>query len=378
MYFHIRIDRQISLRQLASLQQSGAAVLKTPHIGNLGMSELAVGSLGILLLLVDATVGEMDFIYHPHCVIRRGQREELAHPQMLSTATSALHPSKLAPEFFKPGSRMMDGHMAAVRQAVPGARVELHSAWMQYRTDRLRDMLEVCADSHPDLWERFVDSTGIARRVPAAKGWSQISSIGIHRLDGEQGWVVPNVINILADAVFGTFEYGGREVWSLSGLQMAGYIERHSLLLDALYAAVRRQLALPLPEHVTYTVVPVAECRFAVPANRRAALDEVVDVYSRWQQHQEHRGTVMRSLPERRLTHKQAVQMLDLEKNGLLHELRDAAMQSGIVYDVRDANFPTQYDVLDGGGLYVAEWMMDRPVNDVTNAYRLVRKALKR
>ncbi len=83
----------------------------------------------------------------------------------------------------------------------------------------------------------------------------------------------------------------------------------------------------------------------------------------------------MRTRAERGLTHRQAVDRLEAEQRPVCRDLREAVDASGIDYDVKDGTFPTQYDVVDGGGLYVAEWMMDRPVEDVASAYRTVCRA---
>jgi len=352
--------------------------MKTPHIGNMYPNNLAVGALGIPLNCYDRTIGRMDKNFHPHRVIRGGASEVIALDGIDRLTTHAVvdRPSRLAPEWFPIGTRVADGHMAALRAALPMAECIAYTDWLRERADRITAVLEVITDAFPSLWERLVHPDGrvVDYRV---RNWSVVQAIGVYGItsDAPSGLIVPNVVNILLDGVLECVSRGVTEVYHCSGPDMVRYIGELEDRLHALYDTVRSRLGWGLPETLRFHLVPVADMRFAVPERRRAALDELVASWRDFQTVKRRQAEHMREVSDDE--RQAAITACVAERDHTMARVRDAIVACPeIFYRIEAANCTSQYDLLaERTTVYVPPWAAAAPMHEIDAAMGFFRRA---
>ncbi|MBI4450180.1 hypothetical protein HY634_03915 [Candidatus Uhrbacteria bacterium] len=378
MPFPVTIRRDCSLNDLATIHRSGGSVMKSPHIGNMYPNNLAVGALGIPLNCYDRTIGRKDRNFHPHRVICGGRSEVIALDGIDRLTTHAIvdRPSQLAPEWFSVGTRVADGHMAALRAALPTAECVTYTDWLRERADRITAVLEVITDAFPSIWERLVTPDGhvVDYRV---RNWAVVQQIGVYGVtsDAPSGLIVPNVVNILLDGVLECLSRGVTEVYHCSGPDMVRYIGELEAQLHTLYDTVRTRLGWGLPDTLRFHLVPVAEMRFVVPERRRAALDELVASWCDVQALKRIQAERMREATDDE--RQDAITACVAARDRSMARVRDAIVACPeIFYRIEDANCTTQYDLLaEQETVYVPPWAAAAPMRDIDDAMGFFRRA---
>lgn len=376
MPFPVVIRRDCSLMDLVAIHRAGGSVMKTPHVGNMYPNNLAVGALGIPLNCYDRTVGRKDRNFHPHRVIRGGASEVIADHTLLTTHVRVERPSRFAPEWFSVGARVSDGHMAALRAALPMAECVVYTEWLRRYADRVTAVLEVLTDTFPFLWERLVHSDGRVVEHPNVRNWSIAQALGVYGItsDAPSGLLIPNVVNIILDGVLECGARGVTEVYHCSGPDMVRYIGDLEDQLHALYDTVRKRLGWGLPEELRFHLVPVAEMRFAVPEPRRAALDALIGAWCDMRAMKRHHAERMRAVTDGERY--AAIAACASERDRATSRIRDASMACAeIFYRIEDANCTTQYDLLaERTTVYVPPWAATAPIRDVDLAMEFFRR----
>ena len=365
MSFSVIPRYDLSLKDLAALHRAGHSVTKSPHVGNWYPNNLAVASLGIPMNVYDRTIGAKDKNFHPHKLIVDGRGEEMANPALLTTHARVIHAPSWFPERFPVGSRVLDGHMQAIRDAVPDANCVVYTDYLRQHMDKVLAILEVATALFSSLWCRFVNPDGTVHKR-ACDGWSHITRTGgIYGLtNDESGWLIPNELNVLLDGVLEAALYNERVIYHLSGPDMIGYIGDYAVQLNTAHYELEHHLDW-VPKSMELHVVPVAAMRFAVPETRRQALDAFMDqllaIYGWRTARGEHippdshgnRKIAALETPEAKTEHRRM--------KSRLRELAAACPE--VWYDIKNGSFVSQYDLLAAGTrIYVNPWAVEAPI----------------
>ena len=369
--FRIELISNISLAQIMELVAAGVSVAKTPHVGNVYLANLVVAQLGIPLRLVDTNLGGRDELFHPHRIIAGGAHEEIADPNVFSTHARVMQQPLLFADRFVLGSRVLDAHVQALRDAVPGVKCETWGEYVRRNEKIARAVLKALGHSWNHQWERFVSTSGVPeKRVSGFYPGAHV--FGLDSL--EEGWVIPNIVAILVDQVIEARLTGQCDIYHLSGPQMVTYINSYGADLSRMYDQVRAALSSwNLPETLTLKLVPAADLRLAVPIQHRAALDELVNAHLEIPQREHERARVIKAAcntVERQSLISAAHPERALDKQRLKNAVANCP---GVFNDPKDKASITQYDLLSGVELYVHPWMLEATVGEVAAAVKLFR-----
>jgi hypothetical protein len=375
MPFVIQPTRSLSLSCLAQLHAQGFYVVKTPHVGNIYPNNLACAAAGIPLLLCDQTFGERDTNFHPHLLIVGGRAEVVARSDRMMTHARITRAPDNFSDRFKVGESAAEAHVRALRDALPQASVET----LTEREVRLVDMLmpayEILTKMQPSSWRRILRTEdGVVIPVSHVPQWKEIESIGIHRLSANgTGWIVPNAWNILLDGLIGSLTSGRNIVYELSGPDMINYWPKHSQEISAGYDLLRKELWPQLPETLTLCIIPVAEMRLVCSEGRRGLLDAVVDSYLRILGERTTSGEVLRTAPQEQRS--AVITQLQATRKRLYEETREAVRNCPeIFYEIKQANFFTQYDLLRGEILAIHPWGIEQPIDTIEQMMTMLRR----
>ena len=160
---------------------------------------------------------------------------------------------------------------------------------MASRRETIAKIIEAALQRLPfayGLFGRYVGKDGkVSEREPSKGLLNKIHKVTA--LSTDEGWVVPNPLNILFDLVCGSIESDRSTVYMLSGQSMYRYVTqpyRHfgamDTLISNLYDAVRDYGFSDLPEHLNVAMVPVPVVRnFVAPLRLKDQLDRKLRCY---------------------------------------------------------------------------------------------------
>lgn len=371
MRFEIVPRRDLSLADLRRLHDQGEHVLKTPHVGNHYPNNLAVAALGIPLMCVDRTIGVRDRNFHPHRVIHKGKAVDIANPHRIVTHVRVTHEHPHFGERFPRGGSVLEGHMQALKDALPHASIRTEAENLTMLGERIFDFLEALTRVHPAMWRRFVRADGSVVEPGRPLSWEQVRREGIHdvELRDGTGWIIPNEWCILWDAV-GAAQGGKSEVYELSGPDMIRYINTVAQEIERAYTIVHDTVpGLRLPERMVFNIVPVAAMRFAVAEGKRQALDHLIEAYVRFTRLRREWSAGIQALSraERSVEITRVAKERRRENDCVREAVRGIPE---IFYEIEQANFLSQYDLLTGEQLYIHPFGIDTPIAEVEEAMK--------
>lgn len=351
----LRQRQDLSLGHLLALHAQGIHCPKTPHCGNFYPNNLAFAALGLPLMCVDHTTGDRDQNFHPHCVIRNGQRDALAHDHLLTTHTRVLRSSRLVHHgLFPIGARMIDEHMNALACAFPRASITSLSRVLRAQQDFFAAVFEESSSALDgrEVWWRYVYDDGhIAEYRDNKRGWSHVSREPIFGLtDSYEGWIPPNELHIVSDIVRGALHNRSDQAYHVSGPDMYRYIGGLLRDISRMYDCVRARVFPHLPERVVLNLPAAHEMRFAVRADRRDRLDELFESYRAY--------CASPDTSEQRL--RSAI-----------------ARCPDIFYEISRADYMSQHDLIDGDRvheLYIHPDAIDMTFGECTRMMHVLRQ----
>ena len=405
MPFEVKIRNDLSLFDLRNIHDAGGSVMRTAHVGNVYPSNLAVASAGIRMNMYDRTVGALDKNYHPHFVICGGYSDQITDASTFTCHARVNRSTTIGARWFPLGESVVDGHMRSARTAIPQAE------WFTY-SDHLRDhatlvlpILELSMRETPQHWKRHVDRQGCVHEIGVATmvahdrysfersferrqrvsqpmprdRYPLVASDIFGLTNDHEGWISPNVVNIVIDGMIEAKERGVAEVYHLSGPDMVRYIGGLDSDLDTLYDLVRQRLGwFDLPETLTFNLVPTAGIRFAVVRQQHCALEALVDAALSYHGNRAIRTAALApfAAKEQCAARYAKIRELDIGRAKLIERLQDAkAACPSIFYRIADAkSAATQYDVLAAGGFFVHPFALETPVGAVSDLYARVER----
>ena len=356
--------------------------MRSAHPGNWSPSNLSVAALGLRCVLTDLTLTGADNIYHPSGIIvgRRFYSGLCRRSRSLVTRTRIRDSVRRKPpagldDWFPGGKNLAQAHCDALRKAVPVSEVTFFSDYLVEDADFALRAIEIAANTMPHLWRRMnVPDVGVvdvssrdAAEAPRSgwpsvqpSGWLDIERVGVFGVTNpDYGWLIPVEVMCLMMAVLDGRRFSTPEVYHLSGVQMMNYVSGITPALQGLYAAAAEQLNLP--GRFVLNLAPSANMTLGVPHSDRALLDHLVDCYLLAQ---EGIGSTATSQGAR------------AERFRALSRLNWAADCCAVpFFDVRDANYFSQYDLLvQEAQWYMSPWALEAPLGEVGRMLSTVKK----
>lgn len=369
--FNIVIRSDFSLADLSNLHQSGAAVVKTPHIGNIYPNNLAVAQQRIPLLLNDRTIGHKDRNFHPHLLIENKQATVVACDQSLtyhSTFTRRVNGYTI-------GSSVVDVHTNKLRNIFPQTRIETYTQYQQRHKLIFLSILDILIRDHFQLFERYVDSNGKIEYIKP----SCYQAVNIQKIHGlsnlKEGWLIPNILTIFICGICEAVDFNTHETYHLSGPDMVRYIGKLQPALNSLYNQVKLHSSLELPDSLDYYLIPASEMRLAVHKSRKNILDNLMSAYLDMTSYEQLRRMSMRtaSSEQRKIM---LTKIMKARKSDKRHLTEAVKMCPDIFYDIASASYLSQHDLSSASDLYVHPWGINTPIDNVQSAIRDMKRLL--
>lgn len=354
----VEIHKDLSLNDLAALHTKGIPVSRSAHVGNLYPANLAIAASGIPVTLFDRNLGYKDKNYHPHGVIRGGVWERLCSDHLMMTHACVERPTEGFPE----GQSVAACHLKALQTVFPCSPIVLWADYITQHEELIAALVEIALNECPQLWYRKVHADGTTQCIPRGTSPTPAQIQGkVAGLGGNKtGWVLPNEINILIDAVVGSTS-GSSEVHHISGPDMVRYISTLEKQLGYLYGVVSKKLNVP--PSLRFCLYPAAAFRFAVPLAKRSALDTLYACVQDYLHGERERGEAFRNIGIRKKVDLQ--QELNGVRDRRLGMLRLAATECpDVFYNIEDGKYLTQHD-LGPNELYVHPEAAALPLSQV-------------
>ncbi|MDO8517920.1 MAG: hypothetical protein Q7S26_01330, partial [bacterium] len=324
---------------------------------------------GIPALLFDRNFGYKDINYHPHYVIRGGRAERVCSQESLMTHARVTIDGV---EGFPLGASVTDCHIEVLHRVMPQAVFQTQSEYLRCNQDLAAAVLEIVANKQPQLWYRRVLEDGTIRKEPRGAVPSSKQILGnLYGFSNMQaGWLVPNTVTILLDAVVEQKRSGCPQLHHIGGQDMASYVMELGESLSQLYSTVARQLGLS--ECVEYNVHSAAPMRFVVRRHRREALDCLFESARAFATNERNRGRSFKFTPQEQWSTLAA----DLQptKDWYFDQVRDAvAACPEVFYALGDRNFFNQHDLVGDDDLYVHPEAATLPLKIIGELWDILR-----
>ncbi len=354
MPVRINVETNVTLANLVEQRRRGFMVEETPHIGNLASSSLALLSLGLQAKLVDVTIGEKDNLFYPHCQIINGQSVVIAPSDLMSTHNKVSSGDE----------SVIDFHYQPLAQM--GFDATPHSLWVRDRKAVVQKILAaVVVGDYLSLWQRYVTANGIVRndRYDRSQLLSRVHKVTVPN-NGE-GWVIPNVINILFDLVIGPLETGRDSVYMLSGQSMYKYITAPfygfgtmDRLLSNLYDLVRSTTLPELPETLNVVMVPVPVVRnFVSPMTQKGSLDRKLRYFEKQTASRRRCGI---KLSQRKISPDELKRFV-IKRKSIFGEI--SSCLSLVCANSETGRFYSQHDLaVNNDTMYIPDYVMDMTI----------------
>jgi hypothetical protein len=354
MPVQINIRTDITLAEIAQKKQRGFMVEETPHIGNLSPSTLALLTLGLEAKLVDINIGRKDNLFYPHCVIVKGEKTQIAQPDVMTTHNVVTGQNLPVTDF----------HLRPLRDN--GLKAFAHSDWIfRKKEDIFRIIQAITTPRTLNLWKRYVNQYGQVSG-PANPGIQILDKI--HKVTSprnHEGWVIPNPLNILFDLVFGALESNTPDLYMLSGQSMYKYINQPyrtfgpmNQLISDLYDAATTNGFSSLPKRLTVNMVPIPVIRhFVAPSRLKCQLEQKLAYY----------GSL--TAKNKRCAGKLSTGQLSYALMRRFQMKRKSVFTSlsypllPIIADSESGSFYSQHDLAaDNDTIYIPDRVMDMPI----------------
>lgn len=367
--FNIFFRDDLSFGDLCDLQNRGYSVVKTPHVGNFYPNNLAIGKLGFRMIMYDRNIGCVDKNFHPHTVIKNGRKHPVTSPEILMTHAYAYQ--GIDKSTLKDGDRVADGHLFALRKLFPKGKFIFYTDYLRQNRETIFEILKIVSEQNvlPDKfgWRRKVNREGFVTTFGSSVSWKEISRVGIFGLDNEQeGYLVPNILNVLICGIVEVINFGKEEIYHLSGPDMFRYI---GSMFETLNRCLKLLSSLDsrYPKRISFNLIAVANMRFAVRSSRQKALDNLVLNYLKIPDFKTKKGEFMKSLePSVRKSHGHLFKSTERKlRNDLIEAMENCPE---VFYDIYKGDFTSQHDILTEG-LYVPKWSLETSIKDINKAY---------
>lgn len=272
----IFIDKclKLNFKELLIANSEGLIVWKTPHVGNFYTNNLVCGVLGAPILLYEKTIGIKDNYFYPHLLISQGQTHEIANKKLLTTHSQLTRDITLKHIQGKRGDSVVAFHRDSLLQT--GYKIELHQAFINSYIDPICRLISVLWPIVKMLDWRYVYSNGLISHIKPTR--TEDAQVLYDRSNQAEGWLLPNILNILIHLTIEKAERKSEKVYLLSGPDMSKYIYNYQPLLSELYD-MYVSYDHSFDTTSTLSLPTVTNVRFAVPKKHKPMLDSLIGFY---------------------------------------------------------------------------------------------------
>lgn len=264
----------MSLKDIVELDAKGFSVMKTPHVGNVYMNNLAIASLGIRMLFYDRNYGRMDKLFYPHRIIQKGKSEEVSSPDKLMTH-ARVERKVSNPDlrrYFRSGCYVGRAHMRALKEKIPDIRAEVYTDYLERQKETAIKFLEIWTSINPSEWNRSVSIDGEIHEVKISD-WKDVLKSGIYGLTSRKsGLLIPNIFNVALSTLLEYSTYGHNRVYHLSGPAMIKYAGQMVEPINRLFQSSVKELRTG--RAIEMHLIPAASMVFASPASVSEEMDQ--------------------------------------------------------------------------------------------------------
>lgn len=377
--FEIRDDYSLA-DVLEAREFRGVEHIRTPHIGNQRLSDMVNLNQGIKVRLVDTNIQTKDNLFHPARVIAEGSGEVVARGDVLSSHNKIVKSSGRF-SFVKEGRPLASVCQESVLRAFPKADCMPYGEWLEGNGEEVLQILELVTKKMPHLWERKVNALGETSRDEVLN-FSKLVRDGVCGVNVSRdaaGWIIPNPVAILIDAIVDLQCSGKGEVIQIAGLSMHKYIGQDyrglgkmSDLISELYSCVSSgSTKLRIPKDAKVDMVSLSSIGLAGPSSDKDLIISLVEAYEGCKK----ANAAVASLAKTGSLFNDAVA---LKKDSGERLRRAAGRVSWLFTKPETAKHFTQYDLLlQGESLYVHPWAINKPVRELVEFWSTIKKIAK-
>ncbi len=364
--FEIKFYQQFSLGQLTQFRREGLSVARSAHVGNQYPSNILLALSGAAnFYLYDRTVGEKDVIYRPHQIVVGGEATTVAPAHVLATH-KRVHVDRTWCEYgFVAGSCVASLHTSAFRSVLNGTdnQVLNYSEYLKSNRELILKIIDSIFEGGCFLgeWKRFVDKSGVVHEL-CASTWQDIRKKILSITSFDEGWIFPNILNIIVMSTVEAVRSGKDTVFHIAGTGM-NYVRQYEEELNSMYAKISGKFNLP--EKLTFVLLHNGENRFIIPSSQRDDLENLLTCYGELKDFQARKGDFFSGLG--RKPSKEEIAQWRGEEKQVFSALRGALKTvPGLFYKTGlGANHFTQYDLLRNGGAYVHPWASEKTLAEI-------------
>lgn len=337
------VNLDMSLHDLTEYNSVRSCHVGNLHPGHLAMCDVIGGNL--TMRMYDRCRGKSDTFFHPHRIVAGGSFVHVASKRKLASHAETIRSVNGYPQ----GMSVIDLHIGVCRDCFPKTTFETFSTFLGRHKDDLLTLLEKATNKYPTEWCRFVNREGFVDTFKGGKTWNDVREKIYAVTDHKEGFVIPNLFNILISIVFAE-----GNLFHLAGDSMVEYVmgmrgTGMQKQLDQLYQRVQPQFSW-LPDNHSFSLVPTSDIRLVINSERREQLDLLVET-----------ATCERS------THDDMVEAV----KGCCPDVAGPMARS------RPGHL-SQHDLSNGVSLYVPEWTKSASMRDQAKVMRRIEKTIER
>lgn len=368
----------LSINDLLTEQAAGRSVLRTPHVGNMPVHNMALLDAGIPAWLVDYAVADKDPDYRAETVLQDGESTDIACAEGRLTCRAKT----------EEGTEVwLDKyHLAGLTEALPNAHLETYTDYVRRHETVAGETFSILARQFPDSFTHQVTADGLRMRTAAKEDVhsQDIMQLADDHRSGE-ALLPSNTHNLLATFVIEALESGADIQYHVSGSSLFKYAfaNRTAEQLDRMYRTVRAEATFgaKLPRALQVMIVPARAAVWATTDHRRESMDALIAATEEHREGVELLEAERRSVfgPEGTAAMKEAFLSQVKERRHEIHlELLEVLCeQPEVIADRATDAFVTQYDVADEGGLYVAEQNRTMTMRDLAQLHIVLHDVAK-
>lgn len=364
----IETNDMLSINDLKGRMADGFSVIRSAHVGNLSPYNLTLADAGVPMLLVDHNVAGVDTTYFPGMELTQSSEKRIADDGSVSLRTVT-----------REGKFLDEHHVAALNEAFPDATFFTNSEYIRRNESVAGEIAKLATVAFPNDFVRLVQPDGVTQRITDVV--DLVPRLGIVQLNDnpraeEAAVLMPNMVNIMINFVVEALESEKDTQYHVSGAAMALYIQEKAMKasLQSFYEIIKAKASFgsKLPDTLNVQIVPATSARFATTERYANALS---DVFSEL----EVSRSALKAIAEERKAFFTSGAKRDKQTQV---EFEQRMNERKYIVDCRvvgqlnrtpglfaggkaDKGFMTQYDILEGGGMYVARQNTELPMNEL-------------
>jgi hypothetical protein len=357
--FTITVRKDLSLKEMTTIYNSGYYIDRSAHIGNQYASNMVVLAAAIPTLFNDRTIPNRDTNYHPALQIQSSESRVIVAADQMNRITRNISTTD--------GIDLYAAHQENLTALYPQTSIHKLSDLMRKNSAIACEIIKTM-EFNPLFFARKVSPEGVIQNIQPRNQKELLENL-LDLSNQDEGFICKVEILVLLLSIFGYIDKQNGDkpgktgrIFHISGPDMIKYFpnEQNQQLLSKLYSHIRihsELLASRLPEVMEFVLLPSYHLRLAVPYSQKDLLDELLSIKKDTELLKIRRGSSMRAENDpdskRRL-----IETFNLEQKNLDNAEIEIVLQLGpqLFPLLAEAKHFTQYDAL-ADGLYIPEYL---------------------